>query len=158
MAHAACAAAELLEVLWGRGQEAVSAGAVSPSQLRALLVIEKYEGTNLRALGEALGSRPPSVSRLCDRMEAMGLVQRSPSPTSRREVELRLSPRGHKVLEEYRAVRGREISAVLGRMEPAAVAALAEGLAAFESAAAKQLGTASGAATEHGLGAVADSA
>lgn len=72
----ASAASELLEVLWGRGQEAAASGTVSPSQLRALLVIEKHEGTNLRSLGEALGSRAPSVSRLCDRMEAMGLVQR----------------------------------------------------------------------------------
>lgn len=55
-----CAASELLEVLWGRGQEAAPP-TVSTSQLRALLVIEKQEGSNLRSLGEALGSRAPSV-------------------------------------------------------------------------------------------------
>ncbi|MET9096800.1 MarR family winged helix-turn-helix transcriptional regulator [Streptomyces cyaneofuscatus] len=141
----ASAASELLEVLWGRGQEAAASGTVSPSQLRALLVIEKQEGTNLRSLGEALGSRPPSVSRLCDRMEAMGLVQRAPSPTSRREVVLRLSLRGRTLLEEYRALRAREVSAVLERMEPAAVAALAEGLAAFHAAAADRLSPETGA-------------
>ncbi|MGN5631670.1 MarR family transcriptional regulator [Streptomyces sp. AC154] len=134
-----CAAAELLEVLWGRGQEAAPPGTVSTSQLRALLVIEKQEGSNLRSLGEALGSRAPSVSRLCDRMEAMGLVQREPSQTSRREVELRLTGRGHALLEEYRAIRTRELSAVLERMQPADVAALAAGLAAFRSAAAQRL-------------------
>ncbi|WP_328864494.1 MarR family transcriptional regulator [Streptomyces sp. NBC_00304] len=134
-----CAASELLEVLWGRGQEAAPPGTVSTSQLRALLVIEKQEGSNLRSLGEALGSRAPSVSRLCDRMEAMGLVQRDPSQTSRREVELRLTGRGHALLEEYRAIRTRELSAVLERMQPADVAALAGGLAAFRSAAAQRL-------------------
>ncbi|MET7645474.1 MarR family transcriptional regulator [Streptomyces sp. NPDC005426] len=134
-----CAASELLEVLWGRGQEAAPPGTVSPSQLRALLVIEKQEGSNLRSLGEALGSRAPSVSRLCDRMEAMGLVQRAQSPTSRREVELRLTGRGHSLLQEYRAIRTRELSAVLERMQPAEVAALAEGLAAFQSAASQRL-------------------
>lgn len=134
-----CAASELLEVLWGRGQEAAPAGTVSPSQLRALLVIEQQEGSNLRSLGEALGSRAPSVSRLCDRMEAMGLVQRHPSPTSRREVELRLTARGRLLLEEYRAIRTRELAAVLERMQPAEVAALAEGLAAFRTAASERL-------------------
>ncbi|MFJ6436027.1 MarR family winged helix-turn-helix transcriptional regulator [Streptomyces sp. NPDC091416] len=134
-----CAASELLEVLWGRGQEAAPSGAVSPSQLRALLVIEKQEGSNLRSLGEALGSRAPSVSRLCDRMEAMGLIQRDPSPTSRREVELRLTGRGRALLEECREIRTRELSAVLERMQPAEVAALAEGLAAFRSAASQRL-------------------
>ncbi|MFD8691990.1 MarR family winged helix-turn-helix transcriptional regulator [Streptomyces sp. NPDC059651] len=134
-----CAASELLEVLWGRGQEAAPPGTVSPSQLRALLVIERQEGSNLRSLGEALGSRAPSVSRLCDRMEAMGLVQRDPSATSRREVELRLTARGRALLEECRAIRTRELSAVLERMEPAEVAALADGLAAFRSAASERL-------------------
>ncbi|NEB35833.1 MarR family transcriptional regulator [Streptomyces sp. SID14515] len=135
----AVAASELLEVLWGRGQESAASGTVSPSQLRALLVIERQEGTNLRALGEALGSSAPSVSRLCDRMEAMGLLQRAPSPTSRREVELRLSPRGRALLEEYRALRAAELNAVLERMDPAALAALAEGLAAFHAAASERL-------------------
>lgn len=134
-----CAASELLEVLWGRGQEAAARGVVSPSQLRALLVIEQQEGSNLRSLGEALGSRAPSVSRLCDRMEAMGLVQRDPSPTSRREVELRLTLQGRELLEEYRAIRTRELTAVLERMQPSDVAALAVGLAAFRSAASQRL-------------------
>ncbi|MFI7325387.1 MarR family winged helix-turn-helix transcriptional regulator [Streptomyces rubiginosohelvolus] len=135
----AVAASELLEVLWGRGQESAASGTVSPSQLRALLVIEKQEGTNLRALGEALGSRAPSVSRLCDRMEAMGLVLRAPSPTSRREVELRLSMRGRALLEGYRALRAAELNAVLERMAPADLAALTDGLAAFRDAASERL-------------------
>ncbi|MFF3031093.1 MarR family winged helix-turn-helix transcriptional regulator [Streptomyces rubiginosohelvolus] len=135
----AVAASELLEVLWGRGQESAASGTVSPSQLRALLVIEKQEGTNLRALGEALGSRAPSVSRLCDRMEAMGLVLRAPSPTSRREVELRLSMRGRALVEEYRALRAAELNAVLERMAPADLAALTDGLAAFHAAASERL-------------------
>ncbi|MFF1838147.1 MarR family winged helix-turn-helix transcriptional regulator [Streptomyces sp. NPDC058231] len=140
-----CSASELLEVLWSRGQEA--AVAFSPSQLRALLVIEQQEGSNLRSLGEALGSRAPSVSRLCDRLEAMGMVRREPSATSRREVELRLTQHGRTLLEEYRSIRTREFAAVLGRMPQAAVAALAEGLAAFNTAAAERIGADGGPGT-----------
>ncbi|MGW6614075.1 MarR family winged helix-turn-helix transcriptional regulator [Streptomyces erythrochromogenes] len=130
------AAAELLAVLHARGQDGVKP-AVSPSQLRALLAVEGAEGINLRTLSDVLGSRPPSVTRLCDRLEAMGLLVRSPRPSSRREVELRLTPRGRALLDERRAIRVRELSAVLGRMAPEAVDALIAGLTAFREAAAQ---------------------
>ncbi|MEU3186780.1 MarR family transcriptional regulator [Streptomyces sp. NPDC006923] len=158
VAEAACAASELLEVLWGRGQEAAPSGPVSPSQLRALLVIEKHEGANLRTLGDVLGSRPSSLSRLCDRMEAMGLVIRSPSPTSRREVELRLSRRGHQVLDEYRAFRSREVELVLAEMDPSDIVMLAEGLMAFRAAATRRLSAADSAPAASERSHVADSA
>ncbi|MFI8391919.1 MarR family winged helix-turn-helix transcriptional regulator [Streptomyces sp. NPDC085540] len=129
------AAADLLAVLHARGQDGVEP-AVSPSQLRALLAVEGAEGVNLRTLGDVLGSRPPSVTRLCDRLEAMGLLTRSPHPSRRREVEVRLTPQGRALLDERRAVRLRELSAVLGRMAPEAVDALVAGLEAFREAAA----------------------
>ncbi|MFE2524702.1 MarR family winged helix-turn-helix transcriptional regulator [Streptomyces sp. NPDC059382] len=129
------AVAELLEVLLARGQDATTP-AISPSQLRALLVVEQSEGINLRTLGAMLGSRPPSVTRLCDRMEAMGLLTRSRSRTSGREVELYPTRQGRALLDEYRAIRLRELSAVLDRMEPAAIEALVVGLTGLRQAAA----------------------
>ncbi|MEU8914389.1 MarR family transcriptional regulator [Streptomyces sp. Je 1-4] len=153
---AALAASELLEVLWGHGQEAARSAEVSLSQLRALLVIEKREGTNLRTLAEALASRPSAVSRLCDRLEAMGLAERGPSATSRREVELRLTLRGKVLLEEYRAARSREVTATLERMEPSDVVKLAAGLEAFHAASARLAADEGGAATRDD--GVADSA
>jgi DNA-binding MarR family transcriptional regulator len=158
VAEAATAASELLEVLWGRGQEAAPSGPVSPSQLRALLVIEQHEGANLRTLGDVLGSRPSSLSRLCDRMEAMGLVHRSPSRTSRREVELRLSRHGHTVLDEYRAFRTREVGMVLEQMDPADILMLANGLTAFRAAASARLRAPDSAPAGPGRSDVADSA
>ncbi|GAA2927304.1 MarR family winged helix-turn-helix transcriptional regulator [Streptomyces enissocaesilis] len=142
VAHDTCAALELLQLLWSRGQEAVPSGPISPSQLRALTVLEGQDGVNLRALGEALGSRPSSVSRLCDRLEAAGLVERLPSATSRREVEVRMSRRGRDLLAEFRAFRVREIEAVLREIAPGELAALAEGLVAFRAAAAARIGSA----------------
>jgi DNA-binding MarR family transcriptional regulator len=124
-------------MLWGRGQEAAPSGPVSPSQLRALTILEGQGGVNLRALGEALGTRPSSVSRLCDRLEAAGLIQRYPSTTSRREVEVRLRRRGRAVLAEFREFRAREVQTVLQEMSPSELAAFAQGLEAFQSAAAK---------------------
>lgn len=135
-AEALGATAELLAVLHARGQDG-TAPAVSPAQRRALLAVEGAEGINLTALGAVLGSRPPSVTRLCDRLEAMGLLTRTPHPSSRREVGLRLTPRGRALLDEQRAIRLRELSAVLDRMAPETVNALVTGLAAFRVAAAE---------------------
>ncbi|MEV1025952.1 MarR family transcriptional regulator [Streptomyces sp. NPDC050264] len=140
VAQVACHVSELLEVLWGRGQEAASTGPLPPSQFRALTVIEDQQRVNQRALGEALGSRPSSVSRLCDRLEAAGLVERLASTTSRREVDLRLSRRGSAVLDDFRASRAREIEAVLQSMSPAHLRTLAEGLEQFQDAAAAHIG------------------
>jgi len=138
VARTAAHVTELLDAALGRAQETITGEVPSPSQLRALLVIDEHEATNLRTLGEALGSKPPSVSRLCDRMEAAGLIERSLSESSRREVELRLSVRGHSVLAQLRENRARELGAVLAAMAPADLRALARGLAAFQQAAAQR--------------------
>ncbi|MFD9381072.1 MarR family transcriptional regulator [Streptomyces sp. NPDC059999] len=125
---------EILEVLCSRGGE-VPDLPVSPSQLRAMTVIEKWDGINLRDLGTALGSTSPSVSRLCDRLEAAGLLQRSRGTANRREVEIRLSRRGHTVLAQMRARRSAEIGAVLAKIPAAHLGALAEGVQALRTAA-----------------------
>lgn len=132
----ACTLLETLEVLWGRANEMPGGAPVSPPQLRALTVIESWEGINLRDLGEALGSTPPSVSRLCDRLEAAGLLQRSRGTLNRREVELRLSRRGQEVLAQMRAWRAREIKTVLSRLPATQLDALSQSLQAFSAAAA----------------------
>ncbi|MFD3580455.1 MarR family winged helix-turn-helix transcriptional regulator [Streptomyces sp. NPDC058644] len=153
VAHAACSVSDLLEVLWGRGQEAAPSGPLPPSQFRALTVIKEQRKVNQRTLGEALGSRPSAVSRLCDRLEAAGLIERLPSTTSRREVDLRLSRRGSSVLEEFRTLRMREVEAVLETMSSADLATLAEGLDLFQTAAAEHIGLPSEADSDGGLSA-----
>ncbi|MFD3541607.1 MarR family winged helix-turn-helix transcriptional regulator [Streptomyces sp. NPDC058662] len=136
----ACGLLEVLDVLWGRGGDAPAPVPVSASQLRVLTVIEHWEGTNLRDLGEALGSTPPSVSRLCDRLEAAGLLQRSRGTANRREVELRLSPGGRRMLAQMRTRRSREIETVLAMIPPGHLTAVAEGLQAFRAAALTRIG------------------
>ncbi|MFE9395393.1 MarR family winged helix-turn-helix transcriptional regulator [Streptomyces flavidovirens] len=135
-AHTASEVTDLLAVLWGRAQLKAPSGPISPSQLRALLAIERLEGGNLRSLGVTLGSSPPATSRLCDRLEAAGLVERRLSPASRREVELYLSRAGRALLDEVRECQVSELAPVLDRMSPEALAQLAKGLAAFRDAAA----------------------
>ncbi|MBX7466419.1 MarR family winged helix-turn-helix transcriptional regulator [Streptomyces sp. NPDC059095] len=126
----------LLGVLFGRAQAKAPAGPVSASQTRALVAIERLEGGNLRALGQALGSSAPATSRLCDRLEAAGLIERRLSTASRRELELYLSRQGRALLDEVRRREMHELQPVLGAMAPEALEHLAKGLIAFREAAA----------------------
>ncbi|MEU9433450.1 MarR family transcriptional regulator [Streptomyces sp. NPDC048252] len=128
-------AAELLEVLWGRA----STAPVSASQLRVLFILEHHEGINLRTLAEFLGSTPPSTSRLCDRLQAVGFVERRVAAESRRELELFLSRRGSAFLADLRSRREAALESVLEQMPAAQRAALLRGLEAFCAAAAAQL-------------------
>lgn len=128
-------AAELLEVLWGRATTAP----VSASQIRVLFILEHSDGINLRMLAEALGSTPPSTSRLCDRLQAVGFVERAPSTSSRRELRLHLSRRGRSYLAELRARREAALQSVLEQMPVAKRTALLEGLEAFCAAASAEI-------------------
>lgn len=135
VAQVTATAAELLEVLWGRASTAPA----SASQLRVLLTLEHHEGINLRSLADSLASTPPSTSRLCDRLQAAGFVQRAVSPVDRREVRLYLSSRGRAFLADLRTRREITLEAVLDLMPAAKRTALLEGLEAFCDAAAAQI-------------------
>ena len=133
-ARAAGEVIELLEVLWEHGRDAVSSSPVSASQLRVLYSLDREEGINLRTLGEILGSAPSSVSRLCDRLQAIGFVERAPSPFSRRELELKLTGRGRAYLLELRARREEAMRTAIAAMPAAQREALVEGLTGFRTA------------------------
>nr|WP_206314650.1 MarR family transcriptional regulator [Streptomyces coryli] len=130
----------MLEVLWERGREDVSTAPVSASQLRVLYSLDHAEGMNLRTLGELLGSTPSAISRLCDRLQALGFLDRQPSAVSRRELELHLTPQGKKYLNDLRRRREENLEPTLMAMPPKERAALFEGLKAFREAVRKTAG------------------
>jgi DNA-binding MarR family transcriptional regulator len=133
-AAAVLATAEsLLGVLDGARQ--AQAPAVPPAQLRVLSIVARGRQTNLSRLAEALGVVPSSASRLCDRLEATGLLRRVPDPRDRREVRLLLTPAARRLLEELRDRRRAALAVVLDRMTPAGRQELVRALAAFDAAA-----------------------
>jgi DNA-binding MarR family transcriptional regulator len=80
-------------------------GELSVVQLRALTVLRELGTANLGRLAEGLDVTVSTTSRLVDRLVSAGLVERRPSPRTRREIELRVSPSGNETLERYDALR-----------------------------------------------------
>jgi DNA-binding MarR family transcriptional regulator len=110
--------------------------AVPPAQLRVLTILSTAPQANMNRLAEALDVVPSSASRLCDRLEATGLLRRLPDPRDRREVRLLLTPAALRLLNALRERRRAALAVVLDRMTPAERQDLVRALAAFDTAAA----------------------
>jgi DNA-binding MarR family transcriptional regulator len=109
--------------------------AVPPAQLRVLTIIAGSRHTNMSRLAEALDVVPSSASRLCDRLEATGLLRREPDPRDRREVRLLLTRQARRLLDELRELRREAVAEVLQRMSPVSQQELVRALSAFADAA-----------------------
>ncbi|XVU23428.1 MarR family winged helix-turn-helix transcriptional regulator [Actinoplanes sp. CA-054009] len=109
--------------------------AVPPAQLRVLMIISANRQTNMSRLAETLEVVPSSASRLCDRLEATGLLRRVPDPRDRREVRLMITPSARRLLDQLRESRRTALGEVLGKMDAAAQQDLVRALEAFAEAA-----------------------
>lgn len=101
---------------------------VPPAQIRALLIIDRAGSMNLSRLAESLGASPSAASRLCDRIQAAGLLARDRAPASRREIVLFPTESGRRLAEWVRARRRAALGSVLQAMSPDGRDALAQGL------------------------------
>ena len=106
---------------------------VPSAQLRALFVLERGP-VNVSRLADELDALVSSASRLCDRLEASGMLTRDHG-RDRREVTVRLSGDGQALLDRLRARRREELARVLASMPVPARAALLWGLSEFHAAA-----------------------
>jgi DNA-binding MarR family transcriptional regulator len=104
---------------------------LSPAQSKALRTLNRSPALNLTALAEWLDIGLPTASRLCDRLEAAGLMERASHPSNRREVQLILTGAGRHVLSDMAGRRAQALAAALGGMAPAERTALSRGLKAF---------------------------
>ena len=104
-------------------ENAASLAGVEPQQHQLLLAVQGMPaGHKVRIgdLAERLQIRHHSAVELVGRMEAKGLVVRLPGETDRREVHVRLTPRGSRILRALTVLHREE----LRRAAPALVSAL----------------------------------
>lgn len=131
-------ASERLAMLWVNSYATGLSHRVSPSQLRALLAISQHGTTNLTDLASDIDAMLSSASRLCDRLVAAGLIERGQSEDDRRELSLRLSPDGRRLLEAIESERQSAIADVLAELPAEDQAALLRGLEAFTAVASRR--------------------
>lgn len=77
-------------------------GMTSP-QARLLLILHVTEGENQGFYADRLEVEPISLTRMIDRMEESGLIERRRDPSDRRAWRLHLTDKSRKVIDQVRA-------------------------------------------------------
>ncbi len=100
-------------------------GMTSP-QARLLLILHHTEGENQGFYAERLEVEPISLTRMIDRMEDSGLVERRPDPADRRAWRLSLTAKSLLVIDQVRACLAGLEDEMLAGLDPAARESLAQ--------------------------------
>jgi DNA-binding MarR family transcriptional regulator len=108
---------------------------VTLPQYRTLVVLASRGPQSPGELALALGVHASTVTRMCDRLVAKRLVSRATSATDRRGVELRLTPRGRRLVDSVTERRRGEIARITARVPASQRRALVRTLHAFGEAA-----------------------
>ena len=91
--------------------EQISRGSgLTRSQWQALAYLAQNEGINQSGLAELLDVEPITLSRILDRLENCGLIERHPHPSDRRVRILRLAPKAR-----LKLFQARELGAIARR-------------------------------------------
>ena len=98
---------------------------LTPSQARALRVLERHGVMRPSELSEHLRIAARSATEVIDDLEAKGLLARHPDPNDRRATRLELTGRGRELGESIRSARGAEADRLFEHLSAADRAALA---------------------------------
>ncbi len=104
-------------------------------QHRLLVLLATGGGQTVGTLAEQLEINASNASRLCDRLQKLGLIGRDRSSRDGRAVDVSLTSAGRALVETVREHRRNEVKRVLGRMSRTHVDATIEALNAFSEAA-----------------------
>jgi DNA-binding MarR family transcriptional regulator len=103
---------------------------VSPTGLRAMLVLDDNEGCSLGELASRVSLSQSATSRMVERLVGAGFVERF-VPGDRRQVRLSVTSVGRTLTRDLVRRRRAAIRAIAATMDPADVEALRTGLLAF---------------------------
>ena len=103
-----------------------AAAGIGPARLSALSVLVFGGPTSLGRLAAAEQVRPPTMTRIVAGLVADGLVARRPHPRDARQVVLRATAAGERVLPEGRRRRIDALARRLRNLRPAQLQTLSE--------------------------------
>jgi DNA-binding MarR family transcriptional regulator len=108
---------------------------VTPTQHRLLVLLATGGEQTVGSLADQLEVNASNASRLCDRLQRLGLAARDRSSTDRRAVHVSLTPAGRALLETVRVHRRDDVRRVVAQMTDSDVAGCVRALTAFAEAA-----------------------
>lgn len=114
---------------------AESSHGISSAQLFALRSIDSAPGGSLRELANRTLTSQSTVSEVVAHLVAKELITRYPSSTDRRRVELRVSPKGKRILNGAPSTIQEQLAAGFLTLDVARQRSLAEGLEEWIAAA-----------------------
>lgn len=107
---------------------------LSLAHLNVVTLLETRGPMSMGRVAELLGVSLASATGIVGRMEERRLVERRPSPTDRRVVEVHLGEGGTELLRSMRARHREHLREVFRRMDDAQLTGLLDGLRAMRAA------------------------
>ena len=95
---------------------------VTRAQWKVLFRLERQPGLRQIELADMLDIEPITLSRIVDRLEEAGLVERLADPSDRRAWRLHVTARAQPLIEKLRAVADEMISDAFAGIDPAQIA------------------------------------
>lgn len=118
--------------LVGVAYDSLSAsGGLTLAQVRLLFAIAESQSGSCSLIARRLGVAASTVTRMADRLRALGHVDRAHSPLNRSIVLLTLTDLGEETLRAVLARRGQTYQEALDAMDPAMARQVGESLAAL---------------------------
>jgi DNA-binding MarR family transcriptional regulator len=108
--------------------------ALTPIQVRTLVILASHESMRPTELADALGVHASNATRACDKLVAAGLVLRRENPDNRRSLFLSLTPAGRTAIKSISRRRARAIGKILAALPPERQSAVAAAMGEFAAA------------------------
>jgi DNA-binding MarR family transcriptional regulator len=108
---------------------------ITVPQHRVLVLLASRGEQSVGALAEQLGVNASNASRVCDRLQRLGLVSRRRSTRDGRSVKVALTDDGLQVLRVVSGHRHEEVRRILTRLDPQEADVALRALRAFNAAA-----------------------
>ena len=101
---------------------------LTPEEARTLAYLSGSETMPQRQLADLMHVQPITLSRLVDRLEGRGLVERRPSPTDRRAKEIHLAAKGRVAARKILAINDGLADQLAGQLDASELKTLVRGL------------------------------
>lgn len=129
--HSHIFASAVREVLELKLVREVSATPLSLSQFHVLKLMSLNGEHQVGEVADFLGVSSPAATKNIDKLEALGLVVRSPSKGDRRATLLSVSAKGRRLVRRYEELKAARLSPVLEKFRPEEVEQLSRLLERF---------------------------